>query len=30
MELLTLSVPESAMERVFDANPSRVVPALGG
>lgn len=28
MELLTCSVPEDEMKRVFDANPSRVVPAL--
>lgn len=28
MELLTLSVPEDAMRRAFDANPSRVIPAL--
>lgn len=29
MELLTCSVPEDEMKRVFDANPSRVVPDLG-
>lgn len=29
MELLTLSVPEDAMRRAFDGNPSRVVPSLG-
>jgi hypothetical protein len=28
MELLTLSVPEGAMRRAFDANPSRVIPTL--
>jgi hypothetical protein len=28
MELLTLSVSEDAMRKAFDANPSRVVPAL--
>ena len=28
MELLTCSVPEDAMRKAFDANPSRVVPAL--
>ncbi|WP_255197008.1 amidohydrolase family protein [Halorarius litoreus] len=28
MELLTCSVPEDEMKRVFDANPSRVVSAL--
>lgn len=28
MELLTCSVPADEMKRVFDANPSRVVPAL--
>jgi predicted TIM-barrel fold metal-dependent hydrolase len=29
MELLTLSVPEDAMRRAFEANPTRVVPQLG-
>jgi predicted TIM-barrel fold metal-dependent hydrolase len=29
MELLSCSVPEDSMKRVFDANPSRVVEALG-
>lgn len=29
MELLTLSVPEDAMRRAFEANPARVVPSLG-
>jgi hypothetical protein len=29
MELLTLSVPEDAMRRAFEANPTRVVPSLG-
>jgi len=29
MELLTLSVPEDAMRRAFEANPIRVVPQLG-
>ncbi|WP_435098185.1 amidohydrolase family protein [Halarchaeum sp. P4] len=29
MELLTLDVPEDAMARAFDANPRRVLPALG-
>ena len=29
MELLTCSVPENVMRRAFDANASRVVPALG-
>jgi predicted TIM-barrel fold metal-dependent hydrolase len=28
MELLTLDVPEDAMRKAFDKNPSRVVPAL--
>jgi len=28
MELLTLDVPEDAMARAFDANPTRVLPAL--
>ena len=28
MELLTCSVPEDGMRKAFDANPSRVVPAL--
>jgi hypothetical protein len=28
MELLTLDVPANALERAFDANPSRVVDAL--
>jgi predicted TIM-barrel fold metal-dependent hydrolase len=29
MELLTLSVPEDAMRRAFEGNPTRVVPPLG-
>jgi hypothetical protein len=29
MELLTLSVPEDAMRRAFETNPTRVVPSLG-
>ena len=29
MELLTLSIPEDAMRRAFEANPTRVVPSLG-
>jgi predicted TIM-barrel fold metal-dependent hydrolase len=29
MEMLTLDVPEDAMRKAFDSNPSRVVPALG-
>jgi len=28
MEMLTLDVPEDAMRKAFDSNPSRVVPAL--
>jgi hypothetical protein len=30
MEVLTLDVPENAMERVFTKNPLRVLPALEG